>query len=288
MINNPYFIDHSESDMGKCLVLKGQWSDDFINVIREENISILRLSYSAGWKEKDISFLEKLQSSSLRGVEVYSWNVTDITPLKYLPKIEYLGIQCKFTNAPDFSIFRKLRICKLLWRPKAKSVFDCLDLKLLNIVNYPFEDLQTLKKITGLNRLQIKSKKLVSLLGIESLQSLTILDLADCPNLELIMSIEMCQELQLVALESCKKLNNISSIGELEKLKDFILIDCGKIKSLHSLAKCRLLESMTFSGDTNIEDGDLTPLLNLPILKRISFADRLHYTHNRDQIAALL
>ena len=72
MTSDLYFIDEAENDMGRCLVLKAPWSDVFIDVIRKENISVLRLTESMGWKGKDISFLEKLQDVGLRGVEVWS------------------------------------------------------------------------------------------------------------------------------------------------------------------------------------------------------------------------
>jgi Leucine-rich repeat (LRR) protein len=288
MTNDLYFIDEAENEMGLALVLKAPWSDDFIDVISKENISVLRLSHSAGWKEKDISFLEKLQDAGLRGVEVYAWDVKDITPLQFIPGLEYLGLQCKFTKAPDFSSFDQLKICKLLWRPKAKTVFGCSGLKLLNVVNYPDEDLKNLKNMIGLRRLQITSRKLVSLAGIESLKGLRILDLAECPKVESLVGVGNCQELQVVELENCKKVNDVSSLGELANLRDVVLTDCGKIKSLQPLAKCRFLESLTFAGDTNVEDGELTPLLDIPELKKMWFVDKRHYTHNRDQVAAML
>ena len=288
MTNDLYFIDEAENSMGRCLVLKAPWSDNFIDVIKEENISVLRLTESMGWKNKDISFLEKLQDIGLRGVEIYAWDVKDIMPLQFIPYLEYLGLQCEFTKAPDFSNFNKLKICKLHWRPKAKTVFGCSNLKHLNVTNYPSEDLQELKNITGLKRLQITSRKLLSLVGIESLRSLSILDLAGCTKLETLTGIERCQELQVIELENCKKVNDISRLGELEKLREVLLTDCGKVKSLRPLANCRLLENLTFAGDTNVEDGQLSPLLNIPELKSMWFVDKRHYSHRRDQIAALL
>lgn len=283
-----YCIDEAENGMGPCLVLKAPWSDSFVDVIREQNISVLRLTESMGWKGDDISFLNKLQDVGLRGVEVYAWGVKDLTPLQFIPNLEYLGLQCEFTKAPDFSKFDQLRICKILWRPKARTVFDCSGLKLLNVVNYPAGDLLDLELMTGLERLQITSRKLESLVGVESLKGLRILDLVDCPKLALLAGIETCKDLQVVELENCKKVIDVSSLGELLSLRDVVLTDCGKIKSLQALANCRLLESLSFAGETNVEDGKLAPLLNIPTLKNMWFVDKRHYTHTRDQVAAVL
>ncbi|MFH6576788.1 hypothetical protein ACHMWS_17545, partial [Aeromonas caviae] len=43
--------------MGRCLVLTAPWSDSFKSIIDKENISVLRLSQSAGWNGSDISFI---------------------------------------------------------------------------------------------------------------------------------------------------------------------------------------------------------------------------------------
>ncbi|MEV3820813.1 hypothetical protein [Aeromonas dhakensis] len=71
--NDKYFIDEVENGMGRCLVLTAPWSDGFTSIIDKENISVLRLSQSAGWSGNDISFISDL--TCLSGVEIYSWGV---------------------------------------------------------------------------------------------------------------------------------------------------------------------------------------------------------------------
>lgn len=288
MDNDPYFITEAEEGFGLCLVIKGPWSDNYIDIIRENKISVLRLSESMGWSDSGVSFLEKLKYMGLRGVEIYSWNVKDLTFLSCLPELEYIGIQCEFNKAPDFSSFIYLTHLFLPWRPKAKTIFECFQLKYLNIVNFPFEDLQDLKKITKLTRLQITSKKLVSTSGIENLQNLRGLDLAGCQKLKIFAGIENCKLLQVIELENCKQMYDISSLGNLADLRSVVLTDCGKVKSLRPLARCKMLKSLIFVGDTNVEDGELTPLLSIPGLTKMWFMDRRHYSHKRDQVAAIL
>lgn len=283
-----YFIDDAENDLGRCLVLKSTWSDDLIDIIRSENISALRLSESMGWYGKELTFLEKLKGLGLRGIEVYAKGVKDLTPLTFLSDLESIGLQCEFTIAPNFSNFKSLKIFKLFWREKAKTIFDCSDLKLLNIVNYPFDTLQDIREMAGLERLQLTSKKLVSLSGVENLHSLKIIDFMSCPKLASLAGVEKCLKLHTIELEACKSINDISCFGELTNLTNLTLADCGKIKSLQPLANCYLLEQLMFFGDTNIEDGELTFILRLPSLKKILFSNRRHYSHKREQITKLL
>lgn len=287
MINNDkYFIDEVENGMGRCLVLTAPWSDDFKSIIDKEKIAILRLSQSAGWNGNDISFINTLPS--LSGVEIYSWGVKDITPLESISNLEYLGLQCEFTKAPDFSKLKKLKVFKALWRPKAKTIFSCDELNLLNIVNYPSENLKELNKMSLLRRLQLTSKKIKSLSGIEELSSLSILDLAECPKLENISGIDKCQQIEIVEIENCKRVYDIAILSELKNLKEVVLTDCGTVKSLRPLANSQSLESITFIGDTTIEDGELTSLLDIPTLKKMWFVNKRHYSHTRERVMEIL
>lgn len=287
MINNEkYFIDEVENGMGRCLVLTAPWSDSFKSIIDKENISVLRLSQSAGWNGNDISFINYLPS--LSGVEIYSWGVKDITPLESISNLEYLGLQCEFTKAPDFSKLKKLKVLKVLWRPKAKTFFSCDELNLLNVVNYPSENLKELNKMSLLRHLQLTSKKIKSLSGIEELSSLSILDLADCPKLEDLSGIDKCQQIEIVEIENCKRVYDIAILNELKNLKEIVLIDCGTVKSLRPLAHSPSLESITFIGDTTIEDGELTSLLDIPTLKKMWFSNKRHYSHTREQVMEVL
>ncbi|QUJ67373.1 hypothetical protein KDD30_15250 [Photobacterium sp. GJ3] len=279
--NSEYFIDEAENGMGRCLVLTDSWSDSLKSVIDKENISVLRLSKSAGWNDNDISFIKALPE--LRGVEIYSWEVKDISPLESVKDIEYLGLQCEFTKAPDFSMFRNLKICKVQWRPKAKTVLCCEGLNLLNIINYPHDNLMDVQALSNLKCLQITSRKLVSLSGVENLKYLSILDLVDCPKLENISNIEKCQSLHVMEIDNCKKVYDVSSIGKLGKVKKVMLNDCGNINSLRSFDNSQSLESIFFIGNTNVEDGYLTSLLEVPTLKEIRFNERKHYTHTWSQ-----
>ncbi|MEE1911533.1 leucine-rich repeat domain-containing protein [Aeromonas caviae] len=287
MINNEkYFIDEVENGMGRCLVLTAPWSDSFKSIIDKENISVLRLSQSAGWNGNDISFINYLPS--LSGVEIYSWGVKDITPLESISNLEYLGLQCEFTKAPDFSKLKKLKVLKVLWRPKAKTIFSCDELNLLNAVNYPSENLKELNKMSLLRHLQLTSKKIKSLSGIEELSSLSILDLADCPKLEDLSGIDKCQQIEIVEIENCKRVYDTAILSELKNLKEIVLIDCGTVKSLRPLAHSPSLESITFIGDTTIEDGELTSLLDIPTLKKMWFSNKRHYSHTREQVMEVL
>ncbi|WP_133125888.1 hypothetical protein [Thalassospira marina] len=282
-MDGPYFITDSEDGLGKCFVLTSPWTDDFIDIITEEKIVAVRITEKAAGKGGDISFIEKLKDIGLLSMEIFAWSVRDLTPLTFFPGLEVLGIQCDFVKAPDFSNFSQLRILKLIWRPKATTVFYCSSLEEINIVNFPDEDLGKLSGMTELKRLQLTSRKLLSLSGIEFLEKLQVFDGAYCTKLRGLAGLEKCKNIQVVELQACRKICDVSELGELNNLKDVFLIDCGKIGSLQSLDNCGNLENLFFPGDTNILDGELTALFEMPKLKKLTFANRRHYSHKREQ-----
>ncbi|MEV3820812.1 hypothetical protein [Aeromonas dhakensis] len=154
-------------------------------------------------------------------------------------------------------MLKKLKVFKALWRPKAKTIFSCDELNLLNIVNYPSEDLAELNRMSLLRCLQLTSKKIRTLSGIEELSLLSTLDFVDCPRLEDISGIDKCQHIEIVEIENCKRVYDIAMLSGLKNLKVVVLTDCGTVKSLRALAHSQSLESLIFIGDTTIEDGDL-------------------------------
>ena len=52
-----YLIEDDELGFGKCLVLKTNWSSSYESVINDMDISLLRLSFSNGWKDTGLVFL---------------------------------------------------------------------------------------------------------------------------------------------------------------------------------------------------------------------------------------
>lgn len=283
-----YIIDSDENDLGDVLILKTAWSDSFIDIIKGRKISVLRLSESMGWSDKDVSFLSKLEGVELRGVEIYCWGIKNILPLEYLPDLQSIAIQSEFTKAPDFSNFNNLTNVFFHWRLQAQTIFNCKSLKSLNIVNYPSENLHDISGLNNLIRLQLTSRKLISLSGVEKLLLLNTLDLAGCTKLIDLSGIDKCLQLTTIELQSCKKITDICMFKALSDLSILFLIDCGKIKSLNCLSKNFKLKRIIFSGDTNIEDGELADILHLPILEQLMFANRRHYSHTRETASSIL
>ena len=87
------------------------------------------------------------------------------------------------------------------------------------------------------------------------------------------------EELWLVGSRKISSLEGLKNNLELRKL---IIENLGDIESLSPLKNLLKLEMVIFLGSTNIVDGDLSVLNDLPLLKNVGFKNRKHYSHTRD------
>ncbi len=277
-----YHLIPNDSGIGYKMVLEGAWRPQYKKAILKQNVTGLRLSHSNGWKETNILFIVDLVT--LRDLEIYSWDITDASPIESLPKLEKISLECNYRKPINFATFQHLQYCFLRWRPKADSLFSLSSLKALNIVNYPYEDLIPLKNLTQLTKLQLTSNKLKGLNGVKNLELLTSLDLYKCTKLESLKGIQDTRQLTKLEVESCTKIEDLEPLSTLIKLTKASLNNCGKLQSLLPLKSCTNLTELFFIESTNIEDGNINIFKDLPILKTMWFANRRHYSHKRENV----
>ena len=279
---NGYFLVRDKGNGEWVMVLSGPWVEEYHQVILTRKITSLRLSYSAGWTERDISFVRNLKN--IRSLEIYNWDVTDISPLAEITQLEKLGIECNYKKSIDFSQFMKLHTLLLRWRPKSENIFDATSIQNLSITNFPYENLTKMNKLDKLESLKLTSKKLLTLNGAENLSNLTSIDLFRCPSLTSLEGVQGAAKLRVIELDTCKKVNDLAPLGDLSELRSVTLNNCEAIKTLLPLRKCHQIETLFLTESTNIEDGSISVFNELPNIKTMWFANRKHYSHTREQV----
>jgi len=99
------------------MALRSHWKPTYKDVIRVNQIKIIRLSQYNGWSESDISFL--LDIPLIEGVQIVSDKVTDLRSIAQLKNIKLLSLTCRVKAGTgfDFSELPKLRSIFLLISP---------------------------------------------------------------------------------------------------------------------------------------------------------------------------
>jgi hypothetical protein len=96
-----------------------------------------------------------------------------------------------------------------------------------------------------------------------------------------------CPGLRHLHLNTCRKFRDLTSLLKLKHLEVLCLNACGDLPDLEFLAGFPKLRDFRFV-DTNVLDGDLSPLLSHPKLESVGTLDKRHYTHKAAEIEAAL
>jgi hypothetical protein len=121
---------------------------------------------------------------------------------------------------------------------------------------------------------------------IIALKNLRSLRLANLKRLTSLAGIEQLTNLEELEIDTCRAIGSIDEVKTLLRLRSLYLNNDGEIPSLKPLKGLTHLESVGFCESTNILDGDLKPLLHGKHLSRISFQNRRHYSHRREDFGA--
>jgi hypothetical protein len=144
-------------------------------------------------------------------------NKLDYDAIKYLTRLESITINTTDKKEINYLNFPLLRTATLTWRPKAKSIFQCVNLEVLSIGSYKEPDLSNLESLRNLLFLRVNLGSIKSVKGIESLQNLKTLWLTQTTKLEDLSGIEKLSNLQFLRIDNCRNIKNIRLVTPLKK-----------------------------------------------------------------------
>jgi hypothetical protein len=261
-------------------VLNSGWSDELIRYLTGNGVVELELNQARGWEGEGLSFLAAL--TDLKSFEIFDLSIRNIEPIHHLHKLRMLGVTTYCSTGVDFSVFPDLESCALEWRARASSLFECASLKELFINRFGGKDAAPFAKLVNLESLAILNSPLENLHGLSALAKLRFLRLANLKRLATLEGIEGLANLEELEIHTCRTISSIREIGSLLRLKKLNLNNDGDIESLKPLENLNGLNAVVFYESTNIVDGDLSPLLRQRNLARVSFQNRRHYSHRRE------
>ena len=144
-------------------------------------------------------------------------------------------------------------------------------------------DLRLIPPLPGLRSLGMVDTSITSVHGIERFDSLETLEILHAPRLTSIDGLAALRRLRRLELAGCKRLDTLQPVFALTELGFLNASEIGGRPSLRGIERLERLEEIDFAA-TVVGDGDLSPLLRLARLARVSFDDRPHYSHTRAEI----
>jgi protein phosphatase 1 regulatory subunit 7 len=245
--------------------------------------------YSGLWISgiADLSFLQEF--SDLRYLEVVDQKRVDTRQLECLRNLRGLRIDSPGAGI-DFSWFPELELFVGDWHVDNRNLSHCCELRTLRIRQFKprSADLSDIANVTRLESLDIVETDISSLGGVETLADLRYLEIAYAPKLTKLdaLSVGDCG-IREISFECVKNVSSYKPIASLPDLRRLKLFSCAPIPDLRWTKGMNRLDFFSFV-ETNVEDGDLSPLLDLPRLQYVGTMDKKHYNYKFAKLNEIL
>ena len=197
----------------------GELLPEAVTLIDKGKADGINLNYIRNWR-KD---LEPIRNSlSIKCIIVNDYPPSkqyDYSAIHSLRNLERLSVNTTVKKEIDFSVFPLLKSVALTWRPKAKSLFHCVQLQRLFLNRYPAADLAELSQLRNLKFLRINLGSVVSLNGLGHIVGLEELMLMQMTKLVDIEDLQKLKHLNRLRIDNCKHVKNIGTVKEMNILK---------------------------------------------------------------------
>lgn len=274
-------INGNESSPGREawreVVVGGPWTEGVSDFVSRNAIEILTLNSAKGWCTFDYNFLCKLRG--VKKLVVISSSATGLSAIENMDSLEEVSITTSTKDVVDFGKLSNLKKCYLYWWKGAESILECAGLSEAYFDKIKLADFSLLNKLKGLKVLTIANSQLEDLEWLFSFSNLRSLEVLNCKKIKNFEPISRLSTLEKLSIRGCKQLGNLDFIDGLSSLEVLVTSDCGSIDSISPMTNLVNLKAFSFSGNTNVEDGDLSVLEGLPNLAMLMFQGRRHYSH---------
>ncbi|MBS1666457.1 MAG: hypothetical protein JST58_03690 [Bacteroidetes bacterium] len=169
-----------------------------------------------------------------------------------------------------------------------KENFDKVEYAILKYYKFKEYSFANLPQSDKLIYLDFDWANFKDLQGIDRFKHLKRLELHYCLKLENDKGLKSLKNtLQHLHISQSKKFEHSRELYELKKLKVLCLNSCAPIANLKFLNHFPELLDFRFVN-TNILDGDLTPILEHPTIRTVGFLNKRHYNYSDKKIEAEL
>lgn len=277
-------VNFEDGDYGLRAVLTSSWSEAAGVEIKARKCAEIEINHAKGWKGNSLSFLSDF--TELKALKIIDFTIKSVEPIHYLKELRALEVITYCLTPIRFTSFPMLEDCGLEWRSGAETLFEHLKLRRLFVNSFEGKNAGAFGHLVNLENLAILNSPIENLNFLETLGKLRILRLANLKKVHSLKGIEKLVNLEELEIHTCRCIGSIDEIGGLSALKKLYLNNNGNIDSLSPIKRLENLEAVIFYESTNIIDGNLSPLILLKKLSRVSFQNRRHYTHKREEFGA--
>ncbi|SHF69230.1 leucine-rich repeat domain-containing protein [Flavisolibacter ginsengisoli] len=206
-------LDILQQDDYKIIHLTdGELLSEAVKLIDKGKADGINLNYIRNWRT-DLEPLRNSKTIKCLAVNDYPPSMQyDYSAVQTLTNLQHLSINTTDKKEIDFSAFPFLTSVALTWRPKAKSLFSCVQLQRLFLYRYTGQDLTELSSLKNLKFLRVNLGLVISLRGLKEITTLEELMLMQTTKLEDIEDLLTLKHLKRLRIDNCKRVRNIRAV----------------------------------------------------------------------------
>lgn len=274
---------------GVRLFVNGPWNKEMESLVQNGRIHELVLNWAHGFSEPDLEFLRPWPLPRL--LVTARW-ITDLSPITrlggHLTGLSLPAVHLSSAGTLDLTQLARLTSLSVSWTLIKDQTCALAPVTDLYLESYSPHDLTPLAAAKSLTRLRMKQyPQLRTLDGLTTFDRLKTLEIFLAPKLEDVSAFRTAPAAQTISelhLDTCKKIPTFGDVSLVKNVRVLSLANSGDFPSLAPLAGMPKLQELYLYESTRIVDGDLSPLLTLPQLQRLSIANRRHYSPQVSEI----
>lgn len=296
------WLEHWDASVERDLIERGV---NFLRIRRWQGRDLGGIGVLGGRIKRVIVECDLPDASALGDLsnldELFMYGGVETVPFHRLPNLRKLGAYGDRIDRADLSQARSLEELSI----GGARIHDLSALRVpkglrnLELAEFPLRSLAGIEAFPELVRLGLFQLPLASLEGVEAATQLETVGLTYTPKVASIGPLCGLPQLQKLVLHRTGKLGDVGRVGELsrlrhlqvagqalndasflaplEALRELFLEDIGTILSVSFLRRLRRLERLGLTGKTTVSDGDMSVLLELPLLREAVYIHRPHY-----------
>lgn len=245
---------------------------DCKKLIEEYNLDGLEIfAHLSDEKLENLDFLSDFQFlKKLRLAIIFDY---DYKFINKLTNLEALSLDIPFAKEIDLTYLGNLKHLDVtVDKLKVIGIEQLSNLEFIGLFDFKDKNFDRIRDLTNLNRLMVKTASVKNLEGLENLQKLDEILLANCRSLRDISQLTNLSKIKKIFFDGCSKIYDYDILGEIPSLEEIAFVDCKVIKSIKFFDNLPNLKKLVIKGTSIIEDNDVLPAKRLPLI---------HYYHRK-------
>lgn len=238
-----------------------------------------------GYSLSDVSFLRSYPD--VEAVVLSDASETDLSALEDLADLRFLSVAGS-TQPLDLARYPLLSQAWMEWHDQLRLPEDGGALRELHLHRFRPEshDLSDLPAMPSLEDFAVINSPIRSLEGLGKQKRLIRLELSYCRKLGSLQGLlPLASQLRRLECQRCPSLSEYGTLAQMHSLEALRLNRCAAMPSLKFVKTMMALRDIRFV-DTDVLDGDMTPLMAHKELRAVAFTAKHHFSHRPNDVQA--